>query len=366
LEHPDRVGGAEHVVDALLLLRQGREVIGDAVVLGDQLEAVLQRREHAEAEEVELHQTDLRAVVLVPLQNRPAGHPSPLHRTDLDHRTVAHHHAAGVDAQVPRRILQFRGERDYGPGHVGVDELFCRATGARVAGGVAPVITLLDLLAPRVLLARGVTECFGDVAHRRLRPVGDDVRYLRGAFSAVQVVDVLDRFLTAVGLDVDVDIGWLAALRRKEALEHQPVVDGVDRGDLQRVTDRRIRRRAASLTQNAFRPAEPGYVPHDEEVAGEVELLDDRELVFDDVVCLRLVRFALEPPRCALVSEVAQVAHLGVPVRARERWQVGRDQLQREGDLFLQPHRVMDGVRPAGEPRRHLLPGAQVLACPGS
>ena len=64
-------------------------------------------------EQVELHQADRRAVVLVPLQDGAAGHPAPLDRAHLDHRPVADHHAAGVDAQVPRRVLQLRGQLEH-------------------------------------------------------------------------------------------------------------------------------------------------------------------------------------------------------------------------------------------------------------
>ena len=111
LEHADRVGGAEHVVDARRLLRDRVEVVADAVRGLDELEAVLQCREHPEPEQVELHQPDRGAVVLVPLQHGAAGHPAPLDRAHLDDRPVAHHHAAGMDAEMPRRVLQL-------PGHV--------------------------------------------------------------------------------------------------------------------------------------------------------------------------------------------------------------------------------------------------------
>ena len=105
LEHPYAVGTSEHLVDAGHLLRDGVEVVADAVPVADQFEAVLQRREHAQAEQVELDQADRRAVVLVPLQHGAIRHPPPLDRADLDDRTVADHHPAGVDAQMPRGVL---------------------------------------------------------------------------------------------------------------------------------------------------------------------------------------------------------------------------------------------------------------------
>ncbi len=233
-----------------------------------------------------------------------------------------------------------------------------------MAGFRAPVITLLDLLAPRVLLSGGVAQRLGDVADRGLGPVGDDVRDLRRVLAPVQFVDVLDGLLAAVGLDVDVDVGGLAALGGEEALEHQPVVDGVDRGDLQRVTDRGVGRRAAALAEDAARAAEAGDVPDHQEVAGEVQLLDDRQLVLDLAVCLVLVRGATEALGRARVGQLAQVGHLGVPGRHGERRQVRGDQGERECQLLTQPFSVLDRAGPAGEARRHLRTAAQVLAGP--
>ena len=115
--------------------------------------------------------------------------------------------------------------------------------------------------------------------------------------SSVHLVDVLDDLFATVGLDVDVDVRRFAAFWREEALEHQVVEDGVDRGDLQRVADRRVRRGSPSLGEDSLLTAEPRDLPDDEEVTGEVQLLDDLELVLDDLArallraaCRRTVR----------------------------------------------------------------------------
>ena len=243
--------------------------------LADHRQAVLDRREHAEPEQVELDQPDLGAVVLVPLQHGASRHASPLDRAHLDDRTVAHHHAAGVNPQVPRRILQFAGELD----HLRRDRLRVVLVSRR------PVVALLDLFAPRVLLSLRVAEGPRDVAHRRLRPVGDDVRDLRGVLAAVHLVDVLDDLFATVGLDVDVDVRRLAALGREEPLEHQLVEDGVDGGDAQRVADRGVRGGSPSLGEDSVLAAELRDLPHDEEVAGEVQVFDDLEFVLDHRSC---------------------------------------------------------------------------------
>src|SRR5204863_1181600 len=110
--------------------------------------------------------------------------------------TVADDHAPGVDAEVPGRVADPRGE--------GEDVVGDRVLLAGVdLGDGTPAV---DLAGPRVLLPGRVAECLGHVPHRGLRPVGDDVRDLGGVAAAVLGVDVLDGLLPPVGLDVDVDV----------------------------------------------------------------------------------------------------------------------------------------------------------------
>ena len=62
-------------------------------------------------------------------------------------------------------------------------------------------------------------ERLADVAHRALRPVGDERGGERRAVAAVLAVDVLHHFLAPLVLEVDVDVGRLVALLADEALE---------------------------------------------------------------------------------------------------------------------------------------------------
>ena len=53
----------------------------------------------------------------------------------------------------------------------------------------------------------------------------------RRAIAPVALVDLLDHLFAALVLEVDVDVGRLAALGREEALEEQVRARGIDRGD---------------------------------------------------------------------------------------------------------------------------------------
>ena len=179
---------------------------------------------------------------------------------------------------MARRAHQLLGQRDHRGGHV-------------VGGRVALVaghhgLPAVDLLGPGVLLAGGEAERLGGVAHRHPRPVADDVGHLRGVAAAVGVVDPLDDLLAPVGVEVDVDVGLLVAVRGDEPLERQLVEDRVDRGDAEGVADRRARRGAAALAQDAALAGEGDDVVDDDEVAGEVLLGDDPQLVLEPLARL--------------------------------------------------------------------------------
>jgi hypothetical protein len=176
----------------------------DAVPLADEIGGVVQGRQHAETQQVELDESDSGAIVLVPLQDAAVLHAPPLDGTHLDDRTVADDHAARVDAEVAREVLDLLRELEHRRRElVGVGGGYRRPT--------------VDGLRERVLLPGGVPERLGDVAHRGLGPVGDDVGDLRGVMAAVPLIDVLDDLFASIALDVDVDVGWAVALGRRTA-----------------------------------------------------------------------------------------------------------------------------------------------------
>ena len=69
--------------------------------------------------------------------------------------------------------------------------------------------------------------------------------------------------------------------------------------------------------------------------------------------------------RRACVGELAQVAHLVCPGGTGNGGRSGAISLSGKAISRAEPGGGVDGARPAGEPRGHLRPGAQVLAGPG-
>ena len=226
---------------------------------------------------------------------------------------------------MPRRVLDLQRQLQHRLGD--------RTVGLRRGGRhAAPPV---DLLRPGVLLARLEAERLGHVAHRRARPVRDHVRDLGGVVAAVALVDVLDHLLSPVALDVDVDVGRAVAFGRQEPLEQQPERHRIGRRDADRVTDRRVRSAPPALAEDVRAAAELDDVPHDQEVAGEVELLDQRQLTIDRRPGPSPQRqvfgvhgtFAV-PAASTLLGDPPEVLHLGQHRAVRENGARERRQLR--------------------------------------
>ncbi len=107
----------------------------------------------------------------------------------------------------------------------------------------------------------------------------------------VAPVDVLDHFLAAVGLEIDVDVGGHAPLAwsprlagvsasiGEKALEDQVVGQGIDGGDAQQVGHQGVGGRAAPLAADTAFAGEAHDVPDDEEIVGQPGALNHGQFV---------------------------------------------------------------------------------------
>ncbi len=169
-----------------------------------------------ERQAVDLEQAQRVEVVLVPLDDRAIGHRRVLDRHHPFEQVARDDEAADVLRQVARKAHQFARQGDETDEHrtVGIE--------ARLAD---PLGLYLAAVPPREHAGEPVHLCeveaqrAADVAHRALRPVGDERGGQRRAVAAVFRVDVLHHLLAPLVLEVDVDVGRLVALLRDEALE---------------------------------------------------------------------------------------------------------------------------------------------------
>ena len=145
---------------------------------------------------------------------------------------------------------------------------------------VEPVLApVRDLRRQRAGHVLGQAHGLADIAHRAAAAIADDGGADRGAVAAIGVVDPLDDFLAPFMFEVDVDVGRFAAFGADETFEQQAGARGVDRGDAEHVTNRRIGGRPAALAQDVLRAREPDDRVHGEEIRRVVQLRDQIEFV---------------------------------------------------------------------------------------
>ena len=148
---------------------------------------------------------------------------------------------------------------------------------------------------PREPLEVGVREAerLADVADRAARAVGREGRDERGVLGSVALDDADDELLADVAREVEVDVGHRRELAVEEAAEREVVRDRVDVREAGQVADERADRRAAPAAGRQDVPHRAGaahlerdlareleHLPVEEEEAGEAELVDERELLF--------------------------------------------------------------------------------------
>ena len=157
-------------------------------------------------------------------------------------------------------------------------------------------------------------EGLADLADGRAAAIGDHGGGDAGALAAVFAVDILNDLLAPLVLEIDVDVGRLAPLRRDEALEQQIGAVGIDLGDAEAEADGGIGRRAAALAEDFLRAREAHDVVDGEEIGRVGELRDQREFVLDGGAHLgrQAVRIA---PGGALIGEMRRAR----PARWRSR-----------------------------------------------
>src|SRR5712671_6319443 len=80
-------------------------------------------------------------------------------------------------------------------------------------------------------------------------------------------------------LEIDIDIGRLAALFRDEPLEQKIIAPGIDRSDAKYIADGGVGGRAAALAQNVLAAGETDDGIHRQKIRRVFESLDQLQLM---------------------------------------------------------------------------------------
>ncbi len=260
-------------------MRKLREVERIAVVRGHKREAILQHGHHAESEQIDFDDLHVGAIFLVPLNYGAAGHGGRFDRHHGIELAAADHHASRVLPEMARQILHALAKL-----HVLGNAAVLNVEARVMKVAAERIVFILPLPGAdkfgQAVQGLGIkAQSLACFACRRASAIGDDVGGHGRAKFAVTLIDVLNRtFALFAAGQVKIDIRPLATLLGEKALEEQIHSDRIDGGDAERVADHAVGRRAAPLHQNALASAELHDVPDDEEVAGEAELGDERQL----------------------------------------------------------------------------------------
>ncbi|HTI38097.1 MAG TPA: hypothetical protein VL484_11080 [Vicinamibacterales bacterium] len=211
----------------------------------DNLQSILQHRHHPEAQQIHLHDPHVGAVVLVPLDDHPAGHRCVLERHHVVQSSLAHDHAAGMLAEMTRQILNLRPQP---PELLNGRMETVHARVAQVAFERFLRIDPLELIhdfRERVDLRRLEPEDLADFPRRAAAAIGDHVRGHGGPRTAgrqpgraVLFVDVLDHTLATVAArQIEIDVRPLASLFRQKSLEEQIHTDRIHGGNAEAIAD---------------------------------------------------------------------------------------------------------------------------------
>ena len=321
----------------------------DAFVVFQQIEGLADAGEHAKRQHIDLHQAERVDVVLVPFDEGAIRHRGIADGHQFIEPLAREHEAADMLRQVARKP----------------DEAFGKAHGPRDRGVVRIEACLLHLIAgdvraPAAPLRAGKgrrnvlrkPEHLARLADSAFGAIVNDGGGQAGPLAAITRVDVLDDLLASFMLEIDIDIRRLAPLFRDEACEQHVVLGRIDAGDAEHIADGRIRGRAAPLAQDAHVVGHAHDVVDGEEIAGVVELADQRE--FGMQQALHLVRRA------------GGIAHRGVPpgeflqpalrVAPRRDWLVRilvAELAQIEADAGQQLPGLADGLRVIGKKPGH-------------
>ena len=234
-------------------------------------------------------------------------------------------------------------------------------------GGVLGVLPFPGAHQAGEPLERGDFEAqrLAHFARGRASAIGDDVGGHGRAQLAEALVDVLDGALALVAAGkVDIDVGPLAALFGKEALEEQVHAHRIHRGDFERVADGAVGGRPAALRQDVVFAAEAHDVPDDQEIAGQLQLLDERQLALD--LPPRALVIGTVAQARALFRQLAQERHLGLAlghgVARKFVAQVGQRELEARGNLHGVARWLPEDRRRGAPFRRAFLRGARSCA----
>ncbi len=347
LEHTGTVAGGKHVINPAVVQGHAVKIDFHSMILLRIPDSILNHRQSTQSQEIHFQQSQLFNGGHGELGgDGPVGAPGQRHV--VHHRCTGNHHAGGMHGGMSGQTLQ---TLRHGEDLLGLLILL---------GELPKLCTHLQCLVQRHAeiigneLGDHIALGIGDIQYAAHIPYhtlgrqgteGDDLGHL---ILAVLLRDIVNDLLTALVLEVHVDIRHGNSLRVQESLEDQIIADGVNVGDADGIGhDGACRRASAGSHGNIMGLCKMNVVPYDQEVVDEAHGADDRELILQTLPVL-LRRFAVAIPETVL-TELPKIA---LRIEAR-RHRIMRQMIVSELNLhltaFCDAPGVLNGLLRKGE-----------------
>ena len=191
-------------------------------MLPQEIEPAAQAAQHAEREHVDLHQAKRIDVVLVPLDEGAVRHGGIADRHGFVERRAGEDEAADMLREMTGKADQLVGK---------VDGLADRWIEGIEAGRANVLVRQAVAIAPDGFRQRrgdvfGQPHDLADFADGAAGPIMHDGRADRRAVAPVTPIDVLDHLLAPLVLEIDIDIGRLAAVLGNKRAKSSLVFSG--------------------------------------------------------------------------------------------------------------------------------------------
>ena len=279
LKHSHGVGLRDHLVHSWVFRRHGSQRELRPARSLHQIKRPADRGQHAQREAVDLEDAQFVEVVFIPLDDRAARHRSRLNRHEVAEIASRYHHASDMLPEMAGKTDELAHERrEPRAGVVGRIKAGLGQPLRQLLHAVTRVENVSDFLHPVEREPKDLRH----IAHGRSQPVGDHLGRQRRPVPPVGFIDILDHLLAAVVLEVDVDVGRLAAFAADEPLEEHVQASRIDRRDPQAVADSRVGCRPPSLAKDAPPPGKSHDVKHREKVGLVTEFGHERKFVLDE------------------------------------------------------------------------------------
>ncbi len=184
-------------------------------MLGAEIECLLQACQHAETEQIDLENTEIFQIVLIPLDNSAIFHRRVLHRHHVMQLLARDDEAADMLRQVPRKALQRVRQLNalHQPFIARIEPLLLQVL---LFDAARPPMQHLGQIADLIL---GIAERLRHFANSTASAIADQRRRQPSAIAAILLVNVLNDFFTPLVLEIDIDIRRLAAFFGNEAFK---------------------------------------------------------------------------------------------------------------------------------------------------